>query len=516
MVTDDLSRHYRRLIRVYPPGSRRDELLDTLLECAPEGRRRPTLGEAVNLVRFGARARLGRPCSTMVVVIAVFVALVGAFLGAAGAARLSWETAPALPSGAEATELTSTVFPGMTVWGGGDAALFVDQPDGEGVEYGYADYWVEHTATTRDVAGFAEATRQRLEATGWHIRSAVLPPVYPGMELTPEEERYTRSFWATRDGLVLDFWISYQPDVPWYDSDGGAGFELSRAAPPQVLGATVLGAMLGAMAGWLLTGWVSRRTEESLVSTGVVTLTAGVALLLMLPAMLLSLHPVVQAMQTPDERVTEPFWMGLVYLGDGPAILAGFLALGILPVSALPPSAAALQDRIRRGRATRRRLRRALSPRGLRQRPVTFVALLTAVAMLSVVGLQKADTALAAGRQQCAPTVPPPAPDPADTRLSRVSRVFVSTQTTPDQLNLIQAAIRRVVAVSGSNFNRDSLSAEFRATYCGDARLPQALGRILPWYFTVWFSSPGAFGALEAEVGRMPGVLAVQRAARDD
>ncbi len=515
-MSDDLSRHYRRLIRVYPPGSRRDELLDTLLECAPAGRRRPAPGEAVNLLRYGARARLGRPSSTAVVVIAVLVSLAGAFLGAAGAARLSWETAPALPSGAEATELTSTVFPGMTVWGGGDAALFVDQPDGDGIEYGHADYWVKHTAATRDVPGFAEAVRQRLDAAGWRIRSDVRPDVDPGSEPTSEDEQYTRSFWATRDGLVLDFSIFYWPGRPWYDSDGAAMFELSRAEPPHVLLATALGGLLGAMAGWLLTGWVSRRTEPSRVSTAVVSLTTGFALVLMLPAMLLALGPIVQRIGAPDERVSEPFWMGLVYLGDGPAILAGFLILGILPVSALPRSTAALQERIRQGRATRRRLRRALSLRGLRQRPVTLVALLTAVAMLSVAGLQKADTALAAGRQQCAPTVPPAAPDPADTRLSRVSRVFVSTQATPDQLNLIEAAIHRVTAATGYTFARDSLSAEFRRTYCGGARLPQALGRILPWYYTVWFSSPGAFGALEAEVGRMPGVLAVQRAARDD
>ncbi len=515
-MTDELSRRYQRLIRVYPPGDRRDELLDTLLEGAPDGRRRPPLGEAVNLVRFGARARLGRPRSAGVVVVAVFVAMVGAFLGAAGAARLSWEIAPALPFGAEAAELTSTVFPGMTVWGGGDAGPFVERPDGEGIEYGHADYWVKHTAATRDIAGFAEAARQRLEAAGWQIRSDVRPDVDRGSEPTPEEEQYTRAFWATRDGLVLDFSIFYWPGRPWYDSDGAAMFQLSRAEPPHVLLATVLGALLGAMAGWLLTGWVSRRTEPSRVLTAAVTLTTSFALVLMVPAMLLGLGPIVQRIEAPDERVREPFWQGLVYLGAGPAMLAGFLVLGILPVSALPRSTSALQDRIRQGRAMRRRLRRVLSLRALRERPVTLVALLTAVAMLSVAGLQKADSALAAGRQQCAPTVPPAAPDPADTRLSRTARVFVSTQATPDQLNLIEAAVHRVTATAGYSFNRDPLSADFRATYCGDARLRQALGRILPWYYTVWFSSPGAFGALEAEVGRMPGVVAVQRAARDD
>jgi hypothetical protein len=64
-----LLRAYRRLLRAYPPGPRRDELLDTLVECAPPGRRRPTLREVVNLTRHGSRARLGRPKSRGIVVL---------------------------------------------------------------------------------------------------------------------------------------------------------------------------------------------------------------------------------------------------------------------------------------------------------------------------------------------------------------------------------------------------------------------------------------------------------------
>jgi hypothetical protein len=74
----------------------------------------------------------------------------------------------------------------------------------------------------------------------------------------------------------------------------------------------------------------------------------------------------------------------------------------------------------------------------------------------------------------------------------------------------------RVAAATGLRLNRDPLAPEFQTTYCGDAQLPAAVGQRLPWYFTVWLTSPGAFPALMAEVATLPGVVAVQRASRDD
>jgi hypothetical protein len=82
-VTADrrLVRAYRRLTRFYPPGPRRDELLDTLIECAPAGRRHPTSSDIVNLVWHGSLARLGRPRSKGIVMLALLIALAAGFVG---------------------------------------------------------------------------------------------------------------------------------------------------------------------------------------------------------------------------------------------------------------------------------------------------------------------------------------------------------------------------------------------------------------------------------------------------
>ncbi len=53
--------------------------------------------------------------------------------------------------------------------------------------------------------------------------------------------------------------------------------ELHRAPPPLVVPAGVLGTVLGAVAGWLVFGWVSRRTEGRR-RRGTVNTLIGVAL----------------------------------------------------------------------------------------------------------------------------------------------------------------------------------------------------------------------------------------------
>ncbi|WP_155371126.1 hypothetical protein [Catellatospora vulcania] len=57
-----LERRYRRLLRWYPKSyrdSRGDEIVSTLLDLAPPGRRRPTPAEAADLIEGGLRCRLG-------------------------------------------------------------------------------------------------------------------------------------------------------------------------------------------------------------------------------------------------------------------------------------------------------------------------------------------------------------------------------------------------------------------------------------------------------------------------
>ncbi|MDT4988615.1 MAG: hypothetical protein QOI74_2709, partial [Micromonosporaceae bacterium] len=404
-MSEGLGRRYRRLLRVYPPGARRDELLDTLLQAAAPGRRGPTVRESANLLRHGIRARLGRPGSTAVVVFAVLVAVVGGFLGAAAAARLSWEAARPLPSGTEAGQLRATVFPGLTVWGGGDAALFVERNDREGIRYGYADYWVKHTSATRDVRPFTEAARDRLRAAGWRIRGDVTPIVEPGTAPTADSERLTGAFWATRDGLALDFSDVYRPGGAADGSDGAALFHLSRTKPAWVDPAAVLGALLGALIGWLLTGWVSRRTERRARASLLVGAATGVAVVLVTPALLLmSLGLVLGGGSPSAQPPTAPFWAPLLDLGQGPVKTAGILAVVVVGVAAW-----------RRPSLPRRA---ATPPQPWRTQVVPIGALVALLVLLwgggwgrggGLVGAAKGGWAT---RSLCTPTVPPAGPDP--------------------------------------------------------------------------------------------------------
>jgi hypothetical protein len=62
-----LERRYRLLLRAYPPAWRREreqEILGVLMAGAPAGRRRPTAGEAADLLLRGMQARLKRGAST--------------------------------------------------------------------------------------------------------------------------------------------------------------------------------------------------------------------------------------------------------------------------------------------------------------------------------------------------------------------------------------------------------------------------------------------------------------------
>jgi hypothetical protein len=497
-------------------------LLDTLLECAPSDRRRPTPRECANLLRHGVRARLGRPGSAGVVGFAVFVALVGAFFGAAAANRLSWEAMPPLPSGAAATEISGTVFPDMRVWGGGDAEKFVEQSDGEGYQFGYALYWVKHTPATRDARTFSEGARDRLRAAGWRIRSEVVPDVEPGQAVTFQEETNTGSFWATRGDLVLDFSDFYWPGRPSYDSDGAAMFTLYRTDTSFTLTITALGGLLGALLGWLLTGWVSRRTERT--SAASVAQLAAFALILTLPAILLSLGSVMASQEPP----IEPFWEGLAYLGRYPAMIAGVLAAVVGCVAAWQPPRPSPFGWLR-ARPTVAAVCRPLArlSRHLAWVPERFarlsvrsrhVAISTAGALVLVAAISAVlcyDQGVpGAGVATCDPSGPPPEPDPDLTHLSRVAKVFVSIESTDEQVDMVQAAIGRVTAFRGFRYTRDTTLRDFRTTYCGALALSQAKARTLPWYFTVWFASPGAFPALVAEVRDMPGVLAVRHAPR--
>ena len=173
-----MSRPYSLLVRAYPPGRRRTELLDTFEEA---GRSRPSPREALNLLRHGLRARLGRPASRGVVVLATMIALVTGFLGASVFARVGWELVPGYP---DTTAVSETLFPGLhpSTSRDGDGLFFdVTYPSyGEVLLSGHDEDFEFSTLTIVPDGGFipgdypawTAAVQQRLVADGWQVSEA--------------------------------------------------------------------------------------------------------------------------------------------------------------------------------------------------------------------------------------------------------------------------------------------------------------------------------------------------------
>jgi hypothetical protein len=497
-MSERLGRRYRLLLRVYPRGRRRAELLDTLLESAPAGRRRPTVREGVDLVRHGLRARLGRPRSTAVVVFALLVAVAGGYLGAFAAARIGWEFAPALPTGARADQLKATAFPGLHVWGGGDAELFVPQDDGEGIRYGSAGYWVKHTDATRDVAAYSAGARDRLAVAGWRVRDYAVAD--PESLIDGGEERRA-SFWATHDGLVLHFTDHYWTQRPSYDSDGAAAFDLWRAEPPWLPAVTWAGALAGAVIAWFAAGWVSRRLEPVPGSGPLLGAGATFALILLLPS---TLRP-------GSDVPNDPWWSGFLYFGAGPALMSGVLAVCMLGSAVAQPLPADQPPGPLRG--TLRRLRSPLLRLlALGRRRPRRAAVLAGLAAVAAIGGTPALRPGGPAAAPCHPTGPPAASATSRTNV----KIFVATTSTAEERNYISAAIFRSRAGSLGEFVWDPGSPEYRATYCGGARVPDEAVAGLPYFFDVELANAATYPALLEEVDGLPGVVAVQHAAPYD
>ncbi|MEU7901244.1 hypothetical protein [Actinoplanes sp. NPDC049118] len=321
-----LERRYRRLVRVYPRGPRREELLITLLDCAPPDRRRPTARETANVLRHGLRGRLGRPRSRAVVVLATLAALVAGCFGAAAMSVLGWQFAPSLTGVVQAQGIDRTVFPGMTVEGCesgseltysehcADMPPFIPNPDHEGTRYGFLEYRVAPTPATLDHLTFTSGVRDRLVADGWRIGSGIrvhqglddldtsvldgTSAPFPGDEVETAVREAT--FWATRDGLVLEFFDATGTDTPGGVADPSvtARFTVARAAPWWLWGMTAAGALLGALTGWLVAGWISRRTEGD----GVASFAAAIPAWLCAPLLTLGVLPLNQQVGRPWEE----------------------------------------------------------------------------------------------------------------------------------------------------------------------------------------------------------------------
>ncbi|WP_433360378.1 hypothetical protein ACQPZX_26620 [Actinoplanes sp. CA-142083] len=333
-----LDARYRLLLRAYPPGRRRAELLDTLMEAAPASRHIPTLREAANLLRHGLRARLGRPAGRGIVVVAAFVALIAGFLGASVAARVAWEFAPDHPSGAALAEIKATVFPGLPAEAArnGDG-LFFDPSERSyaGVAlYGHSEDFEFSTLilfpTGRFISGsyrsWTAAAQDRLVAAGWQVSDAEVTG--PTSIATGEVDDTGRTFTATRDGRALK--VETTTDV--VDTPAGSfdvTARLDRLTPGYVTAAAVLGLLSGALVGWLLTGWASRRTEHAAPSIrALARLSTIVALVLLLPQALFGVLLLGTATFAAGPPV-QPFWSLSLTYGYG----CGFLGVLLFAVA---------------------------------------------------------------------------------------------------------------------------------------------------------------------------------------
>jgi hypothetical protein len=255
---------YRFLLNVYPPGVRRAELLDTL---TAGGRTRPTSREVANLLRFGMRARLGRPASRGIVVIAILFTFATAFAMAAVTERVGWQAVPAFPAGARLAAIEETVYPGSPhvaqryISGGG---LYDDNgtPDhwdvlvgGHNEDYTYASLNLlagENSFLPGDDQRWISAAQKRIADAGWKVRWAGDYGGNPGDGV--------RAF-ATRGDVSLE--IDTATNMVGTPAGAFGVTTTLRRVPPLWLSLLAwAGALVGAPIGWLLTGWASRRTEH--------------------------------------------------------------------------------------------------------------------------------------------------------------------------------------------------------------------------------------------------------------
>jgi len=242
-----MTARYRRLLWAYPGPYRREhgaEIVATLLDLAESGRGRLTVVQALHLVACGIRQRFrlpaGRPLAAIAAVLAAVA--VGA-LGSAAGTWLGWQTAASVPSDAAMRDLVGgpaevSVFPWRTA---------MDGPV------------VGTTATVH--SGFsADRFKTALTDAGWRIttftetRGTVSADLSNPSATIPARSVYFR---ATKDGLSMNgsMWSTKEQtdqrlDV-WAD-------ETAAVRP-----ATIVGAVLGAVAGWLLAAALAYRARRA-------------------------------------------------------------------------------------------------------------------------------------------------------------------------------------------------------------------------------------------------------------
>ncbi|MEV6926269.1 hypothetical protein AB0M46_17480 [Dactylosporangium sp. NPDC051485] len=249
-----LHRRYGRLMLAYPRAYRRThgaEILTTLMDAAGPDRSRPTATEARDLLLGGLRQRFRLPVGRLIVVAAVLAALTVGALGAGAGSALGWTAAQRPPTDAAIAEIAGLAL-------GEPVRPDVSrQPEEHGLTYQIL------IGTARQGAGSwsAEQATDRLRAAGWTVRPARLMPAEISYSDAGGVTRWTGEsvdLVAQRDGLVLDVSVTQSPG-----RGNNAILSIEPAEPAPVLPLTILGAVAGLIAGWLLTARVGYRLRRA-------------------------------------------------------------------------------------------------------------------------------------------------------------------------------------------------------------------------------------------------------------
>ncbi|MEU3457454.1 hypothetical protein ABZ671_28195 [Micromonospora sp. NPDC006766] len=320
----ELERWYRRLLWAYPIGYRRahgQEILTMLMDSAEPGRRVPARADVVDLVRGAVRQWFRLPVGLSPVVAAVLSAVVLGAVGAATGSWLAWQTAADLPSDTAALQITETAA------GAPLTAPHVNRTD-----------HVRATWRTVDVSNpneqpfpnwTIEAAQARLRADGWTIGAGdeYTTPDYRKYQGGRPAEVHQRSL-ATRDGLVL--LVAARTSVVPDSTGTKLATSVYPTAPSWEPGAILLGWLVGAVTGWLLTSWAAYRLRRRALPRRLAALALGLTALGLVAAPSIGLYKTLGelAFTDPGVWVIAPAYQWVV---TNPATehIGGALAIGL-------------------------------------------------------------------------------------------------------------------------------------------------------------------------------------------
>ncbi len=278
-----MERRYRRLLLAYPRWYRKRrglEILTTLLDAAAPGQRRPHWHDRRDLIIGGLRCRLRPPGGIAITLAAVAVAFALGALGAAASAWLGWQLAAGeLPSDDQARAITHTVLPGQPVESiQRRDVLFGYDPPLAGLDrwlvplLGGDDYdpgWVDVVAlTSGDPTTSLSQIRDRIHAAGWQVTEI------------------RQMGWGPRINARNDNFAAYlEITVPPDGQEVATVLSIQRAEPGPVLPLTLVGAVAGALIGWLMTCRTARNFRGRSPGTrAMLTVVTTISLLLLFPA----------------------------------------------------------------------------------------------------------------------------------------------------------------------------------------------------------------------------------------